>query len=189
MSGINLQLAERSSDRLEKERFISVAEEKYRESQKEQRHVSFFKIVKRIELKAFLYYLLGRILTVKSDYSDALKNYDKAKKLFDIISDDAHGVKIFYQRGQVFEKSGHNIDKVIQQYKTGYDLASQLVDNEQILKNGCALCRLYGDHGDKASFNMYYNNVYHVAVELKKDTQLQELDNYYGKMFSGEVRI
>lgn len=180
LSGIMVQNAEGAADESRKKEHIRDALEKYRESRKELKWV--LSPIRKIQLSAFLFYLLGRIKTAEENYTEAISEYRKAKRRFSLISDDEHLVKVFYQTGLAYELSKHSDSIVIKQYKTGYEAAIKLVDNEQILKNGCALCRIYSRKQNVASFMLYFNNVLRVATVLKNDRLKTELEEYRQKL-------
>lgn len=125
---------------------------------------------------------MGRIRTTEKNYTEAIAEYKKATSWFKRISDAEHGVKVFYQIGAAYERSGHDIDIVIDYYRSGFEDAVRLVDNEQILKNGCALCRIYSEKKDVSRFKSYYGNVLKVAAALKNDQLIAELEGYKQKL-------
>ena len=180
LSGIKLQYAENSSDETVRKSYLEQATERHKESKKELIHV--INPIKKIELAAFLFYLMGRIRTTEKNYTEAIAEYKKATSWFKRISDAEHGVKVFYQIGVAYERSGHDIDIVIDYYRSGFEDAVRLVDNEQILKNGCALCRIYSEKKDVSRFKSYYGNVLKVAVALKNDQLIAELEGYKQKL-------
>lgn len=180
LSGIMLQYAENSSDETVRKSYLEQATERHKESKKELIHV--INPIKKIELAAFLFYLMGRIRTTEKNYTEAIAEYKKAMSWFKRISDAEHGVKVFYQIGVAYERSGHDIDIVIDYYRSGFEGAVRLVDNEQILKNGCALCRIYSEKKDVSRFKSYYGNVLKVAAALKNDQLIAELEGYKQKL-------
>lgn len=185
LSGIMLQYAEKTSDESERKMHLEHATEKYKKSKKELIHV--FNPIQKIELAAFLFYLMGRIRTAEKNYTAAIAEYKRAASWFKRISDAEHGVKVFYQIGAAYERSEHAIDIVIEQYKSGFEDAVKLVDNEQILKNGCALCRIYSEKQDISRFRLYYGNVLKVASALRNDRLIAELEGYNRKLNLQEV--
>lgn len=185
LSGILLQQAEKTSDESERDRFINEARSKYQDSKKELKWI--FNPFRKIELSASLHYLLGRIFLVEKNYSEAINEYQKAKRRFEAISDFEHQVKVFYQIGLAYECSNHNPKLVVIQYETGYNEAVKLVDNEQILKNGCALCHIYSEEQDEQKFLLYYHNSYRVATALKNEQIIKDLRQLKQKLNTQEV--
>lgn len=185
LSGIMLQRAEKTSDESERDKFISEARSKYEDSRKELKWI--FNPFRKIELSAFLHYLLGRIYLVEKNYSEAINEYQKAKRRFAAISDFEHRVKVFYQIGLAYEHSNHNPELVITQYEMGYHEAVKLVDNEQILKNGYALCRIYSEEQDEQKFMLYYPTSYRVATALKNEQLIKDLEQLKQRLNTQEV--
>ena len=138
-------------------------------------------------MSAFLHYLLGRIYLVEKNYSEAINEYQKAKRRFAAISDFEHRVKVFYQIGLAYEHSNHNPELVITQYEMGYHEAVKLVDNEQILKNGYALCRIYSEEQDEQKFMLYYPTSYRVATALKNEQLIKDLEQLKQRLNTQEV--
>ena len=125
-------------------------------------------------MKAFLKYLHGNILLVTGSPIEAIGEFNTSKKEFERIHDYGSAVKIFYCLGQIYELQ-EDKTKSIETYKQGFDEAEKLERNDQVLKNGFALCQLLKEK-DKDEFVKYYTKIYQLANELGNKVIIEELN-------------
>lgn len=125
-------------------------------------------------MKAFLKYLHGNILYVQGSWFDAWEEYTLSKKQFERINDFGSAVKIYYCMGNVYEKQ-HDKTKAINTYIDGFNESQKLERNDQVIKNGLAICHLVKGNDEKM-FEYYYIQVSKLAKEFANQQVIAELD-------------
>lgn len=174
LSGIYLQLARKEDNQMKTN--INEARKYYINAKGTANKILSPK--SKIEMYAFLNYLIGSIEIVDKEFNKAIKHFNISRRMFEFIHDYSRGVKVYYQYGQVYERTGHKLETVVKMYKLGYNRAKLLLRNDQTLKNGCALCRIFSQEGEKEEFFKYYKEVYELSKELKELEIQKELEKY-----------
>ncbi|MCM1118342.1 MAG: hypothetical protein NC543_03185 [bacterium] len=125
-------------------------------------------------MKAFLKYLHGNILYVQGSWFDAWEEYILSKKQFERIKDFGSAVKIYYRIGNVYEKQKVK-SKAINTYIDGFNESQKLERNDQVMKNGLAICQLVKGNNEKM-YEYYYIQVSKLAKEFANQQVIAELD-------------
>ena len=125
-------------------------------------------------MKAFLKYLHGNILYVQGSCFEALEEYNLSKKQFERIDDFGSAVKIYFCLGNIFEMQS-NKDKAISTYIKGFNESQKLERNDQVIKNGLAICRLVKEN-DAKMYESYYIQVSRLAEAFANQHIVEKLN-------------
>jgi len=100
------------------------------------------------------YFLLGQIYTAKTNPTEALKNYEHARKLFEMNGQTVRVAETYYAMGVIHQRS--NYDEALRMFKKSLNMAQQTNDKNLMGRAASIIANTYlraGDYNEAPQYN------------------------------------